>query len=61
VDHLDEVPGAARAAVQIALLGGRSCSPLRPGALDVAGMPGPGREDRVQVLTASVSPPIIRQ
>ena len=63
VDHLDEVARAARAAVQVALLGGPPGSPRGPGVRGAASTPGRERgEDRVEVLRPrAASPPIIRQ
>ena len=61
VDHLDEVAGAARPAVQVAVFGGAAAF-SRPGVRGAASIPG-ARAAKIgsRRRTAASSPPIIRQ
>ena len=62
VHHLDEVPGAVRAAVQVAVLGGAGVGPCGPGCGGAASTPGASvRKIGSRRLTGFASPPIIRQ
>ena len=61
MDHLDEVTGAVRAAVQIAELGGAADLLASGRARDVARAGRQRLEDRIEVRTAASGPPIIMQ
>ena len=61
VDHLDEVAGAGRPAVQIALFGGAAELLASRRARNVAHAGRQRREDRIEMLNHLLAPPIIMQ
>ena len=62
VDHFDEVAGAVRAAVQVALLGGAAGILRAPACASMSPMPGASRAKMgSRCCTVAASPPIIMQ